>query len=150
MNSYFIFAVALTVIYILYYAFMIFKDLNTQKSERKDDVEIFVVDQKEADEGINVTESESGFSIGNEEYTTEYLEPDTESPPAETDTKTEDDQPKSSAIENLKTIAKEELDEVESFMSDSYNSEELYKAMLNKGKLSGRPDLEWKPVINEL
>ena len=149
MNSYFIFAVALTVIYILYYAFMIFKDLNTKKAERKDDVEIFVVDQKETDEGINVTESESGFSIGNEEYTTEYLEQDTESPPP-TATSTEDEPPKSSAIENLKTIAKEELDEVESFMSDPYNSEELYKAMLNKGKLSGRPDLDWKPVINEL
>ena len=149
MNSYFIFAVALTVIYILYYAFIIFKDLNAANGKRSEDVEVFVVDQKEADEGINVTESESGFSIGDEEYTTEYLESENEAPPT-TETPPEENHSKSSAIDNLKTVVKEELEEVESYMSDPYNSEELYKAMLNKGRQSGRPDLEWKSVINEL
>ena len=106
MNSYFIFAIALTVIYIIYYAFMIFRDLNSQKGERCDDVEIFTVDPKDADESIDVTESESGFNIGKEEYTTEYLEADSESPP-ETEEKAADAQPKSQAIEKLKSLAEE-------------------------------------------
>ena len=149
MNSYFIFAVALTVIYIIYYAFMIFRDLNSQKGERSDDVEIFTVDPKDADESIDVTESESGFNIGKEEYTTEYLEADSESPP-ETEEKAADAQPKSQAIEKLKSLAEEQLEDVEVSMSDPFNSDELYKAMLNEGKLNGRPELDWKQVINEL
>lgn len=149
MNSYFIFVVALTVIYIIYYAFMIYRDLNTQKGEHSDDVEVFVVDPKGAEESIDVTESENGFNIGDEQYTTEYLESETESPSEQEENK---DKTKSGskAVDNLTTIATEQLDKVDVSMSDPYNSDDLYKAMLHEGKLTGRPELDWKQVINEL
>ena len=71
MNSYFIFAIVLTVAYIIYYAVIIAHDLYGKKGTDKPDEEVFDLGAPEEEESVAVTESESGFSIGSENYETE-------------------------------------------------------------------------------
>ena len=72
MNSYFIFAIVLTVAYIIYYAVIIAHDIYGKKGTDKPDEEVFDLGAPEEEESVAVTESESGFSIGSENYETKH------------------------------------------------------------------------------
>ena len=71
MNSYFIFAIVLTVAYIIYYAVIIAHDLYGKKGTDKPDEEVFDLGTLEDEESVAVSESETGFRVGNEQYDTE-------------------------------------------------------------------------------
>uniref|UniRef100_UPI003FEF6376 hypothetical protein n=1 Tax=Paraprevotella clara TaxID=454154 RepID=UPI003FEF6376 len=72
MSSYFIFAIGLTVLYVVYYAVVIARDLYGKKGTEKPDEEVFYLDQEDiTEESINVSENENGFSVGKERYGTE-------------------------------------------------------------------------------
>ena len=71
MNSYFIFAIVLTVAYIIYYAVIIAHDIYGKKGTDKPNEEVFDLGAPEEEESVAVTESETGFSIGSENYETE-------------------------------------------------------------------------------
>ena len=75
MNSYFIFAIVLTVAYIIYYAVIIAHDIYGKKGTDKPNEEVFDLGAPEEEESVAVTESESGFSIGSENYETESTLP---------------------------------------------------------------------------
>ena len=145
MSSYFIFAIALTVAYIIYFAVMIMQDLYGKKKDGKNDVEEFsVID--DPDEGVQVSESDSGFSIGEEDYTTEYLEQE--------NAQTVDDNQKASSdtpspVAEIKSQIDESMDTVESFMSNPCTDEQLQLALINGGHIDDT-ELDWKKVINEL
>ena len=66
MKSYFIFAIVLTVVYLVYYAVIIVQDLYGKKGTSKTDEEIFNLGVPEDEQSITVTESDTGFSIGEE------------------------------------------------------------------------------------
>ena len=67
MSSYFIFALVLTVLYIVYYAVNITRDLYGKKGTEKTDEEVFDLGPMDAtEESVEVSENETGFSIGNE------------------------------------------------------------------------------------
>ena len=83
MNSYFIFAIVLTVAYIIYYAVIIAHDLYGKKGTDKPDEEVFDLGAPEEEESVAVTESESGFSIGSENYETESTATSSETSPEE-------------------------------------------------------------------
>ena len=68
MNSYFIFAIVLTVAYIIYYAVIIAHDIYGKKGTDKPNEEVFDLGAPEEEESVAVTESETGFSIGSENY----------------------------------------------------------------------------------
>ena len=146
MSSYFIFAIALTVAYIIYFAVMIMQDLYGKKKDGKNDVEEFSVTDY-SDEGVLVSESDSGFSIGEEDYTTEYLEQE--------NVQTVDENQESSSdtpspVAEIKSQIDESMDTVESFMSNPCTDEQLQLTLINGGHIDDNTELDWKKVINEL
>jgi len=64
MKSYFIFAIVLTVAYLVYYAVVIVQDLYGKKGTGKTDEEIFDLGAPEEEESVTVTESDTGFNVG--------------------------------------------------------------------------------------
>lgn len=83
MNSYFIFAIVLTVAYIIYYAVIIAHDIYGKKGTDKPNEEVFDLGAPEEEESVAVTESETGFSIGSENYETESTATSSETSPEE-------------------------------------------------------------------
>lgn len=74
MGSYFIFALVLTVLYIVYFAVNIIRDLYGKKGTEKTDEEVFDLGPMDAtEESVEVSENETGFKIGNETYGTETV-----------------------------------------------------------------------------
>lgn len=148
MDSYFIFAIVLTLLYILYYAVVIVHDLYGKKGTEKPGEEVFELDPEDiTEESIDVSENETGFSVGNEKYDTEAQ------PAAATSQKTDADQDEEIArkrFERLKAKAEAQLEDTERFLSDPLTAEEMYKAMVSGGRLDNRPEMAWKPVKDRL
>ena len=68
MKAYFIFAIALTVAYIIYYAVMIARDLYGKNGEKiKSGEEEFDVSDFDEEESVSVVENDKGFNIGDTE-----------------------------------------------------------------------------------
>ena len=72
MKSYWIFAIILTVAYVIYYAVNIARDLYGKKSQGRTSEEIFELDPDDGQDSVNVTESETGFNVGTERYETDF------------------------------------------------------------------------------
>lgn len=149
MGSYFIFAIALTVLYIIYYAVNIARDLYGKKAGGKTDEEVFDLGPMEAtEESVNVSESETGFSVGGERYDTEA---ETVVPPAAHEGGAGQQEDSAQVrFEQLKAKAESGMEDAVPYLSDAYTEEDLYKAMVSGGRLDNRPALEWEPVRNEL
>ena len=130
MNSYFIFAIVLTVAYIIYYAVIIAHDIYGKKGTDKPNEEVFDLGAPEEEESVAVTESETGFSIGRENYETESTAQE--------------------KLERLKAEAEEQMEETTPYLSDARTSEEMYKAMISKGRLDNRPEIKWNPIQDRL
>lgn len=150
MKSYFIFAIVLTVVYIIYYAVIIVQDLYGKKGTDKPDEEVFDLGETDDEESVAVTESENGFSVGGEQYETE-TEPTV--PIAELEAETEQKNAEENAaekMERLKAQAEERMEDTVPYLSDARTADEMYKAMLAKGRIDNRPDMEWKPIKDRL
>ena len=75
MKAYFIFAIALTVAYIIYYAVMVARDLYGKNGEKiKSGEEEFDVSDFDEEESVSVVENDKGFNIGDNEYETHYID----------------------------------------------------------------------------
>lgn len=73
MSPFVIFAISLTIAYVIYYAVMITRDLYGKKEENKSNEEVFDVSSiTEEDAAIAVNEINGGFSIANKQYDTRY------------------------------------------------------------------------------
>ena len=73
MSPFMIFAISLTIAYVIYYAVMITRDLYGKKEENKSNEEVFDVSSiTEEDAAVAVNESDGGFSIANKLYDTRY------------------------------------------------------------------------------
>lgn len=68
MKSYFIFTIVLTVAYLVYYAVIIVQDLYGKKGNSKPEEEVFDLGAPEDEQSVSVTESDTGFNVGNEKY----------------------------------------------------------------------------------
>ncbi len=148
MNSYFIFAIVLTVAYVLYYAIVIAHDLYGKKGTGKPEEEIFDVGTSEEEESVTVTESETGFNIGGESYETESTADAPEASPEEDGTEKPDTAQEK--LERLKAEAEERMEETVPYLSDARTSEEMYKAMIARGRSGDRPEIKWKPIQDRL
>ena len=74
MSSYFIFALVLTVLYIVYYASILPVTCMERRGTEKTDEEVFDLGPMDAtEESVEVSENETGFSIGNETCDTEAV-----------------------------------------------------------------------------
>ena len=73
MSPFVIFAISLTIVYVIYYAVMITRDLYGKKEENKSNEEVFDVSNiTEEEAAVAVNESDGGFSIANKQYDTSY------------------------------------------------------------------------------
>ena len=73
MSPFVIFAISLTIAYVIYYAVMITRDLYGKKEENKSNEEVFDVSSITEEEAtVAVNESDGGFSIANKQYDTSY------------------------------------------------------------------------------
>ena len=141
MRSYFIFAIVLTVAYLIYYAVIIMQDLYGKRRTGK----------TEDEESVAVSESETGFRVGNEQYDTETAsggDSATDQKPA--DKKPETKETPEERLERLKAKAEEKMEETTPYLSDGFSADEMYKAMLSRGKLENRPEMAWKPIKDKL
>lgn len=148
MSSYFIFALVLTVLYIVYYAVNITRDLYGKKGTEKTDEEVFDLGPMDAtEESVEVSENETGFSIGNETCDTEAVA----APPAVQDGDTgKKEAAAKERLERLKAKAEAQMEEIAPYLSDGFTDEEMYKALISKGRLDNRPCLKWRPVKDKL
>lgn len=150
MKSYFIFTIVLTVAYLVYYAVIIVQDLYGKKGNSKPEEEVFDLGAPEDEQSVSVTESDTGFNVGNEKYETDVAPT---ASPAPQETETADNNGEIAVAEKLKRLkaqAEEQMEETETYLSDAYTADELYKAMLAKGKTDNRPELVWKPLKDRL
>ena len=73
MSPFVIFAISLTIAYVIYYAVMITRDLYGKKEENKSNEEVFDVSNiTEEEAAVAVNESDGGFSIANKQYDINY------------------------------------------------------------------------------
>lgn len=135
MSSYFIFIIVLTVLYIMYYSVMIVRDLYGKTGETTaNQAETFdVSDFQEEDTAITVTESDNGFSVGDNQYETNYEE----TPPEQA----ENEKPQADLASQLENKLKDQLEETEVSYSDEVNREEMTRIMLSKGLRKDRPQV---------
>ena len=150
MKAYFIFAIVLTVAYIIYFAVMIARDLYGGSSEKKKSgEEEFDVGDFEEEESISVVENDNGFNIGDNEYETHYVD---ETQNVSVETETTEEKPKQDVIEALNNKVKATMEETQVTFSNPYNSAELYKLMIGKGLGDSQSNsgVTIKPVIDEL
>ena len=150
MKSYFIFTIVLTVAYIVYYAVIIVQDLYGKKETGKTDEEVFDLGAPEEEESVAVTESDTGFNVGNEQYETDVATIVSPATPETTGTAAHGEAGMAEKLARLKAKAEEQMEETVPYLSDAYTTDELYKAMIAKGKTDNRPELEWKPLKDHL
>lgn len=150
MKPYFIFAIVLTVAYLVYYAVVIVQDLYGKKGTDKTDEEVFDLGVPEEEESVAVTESDTGFNVGNEQYETDAAP--TASPVTQetTGTAAHGEAVVAEKLARLKAKAEEQMEETVPYLSDAYTTDELYRVMIAGGKTDNRPELEWKPLKDHL
>ena len=140
------FVIAVTVVYAIYYAVMIMKDMQVKKEDQSQNGEEFSIDIEDApEESISVSENADGFSVGENSYETEV---DKASDGVQEQSKKESN--KQSRLDQLKAIQEEQMEESTTFLSNSYSKDELTQAMICRGKIGNRPELEWKSVNDKL
>ena len=157
MNPYFIFVLALTVLYIIYYAVNIAHDLYGKKGEVKNATETYDVSdmtsedtEPEEEDSTAVTESENGFLIGEQEVETQVdAISDVTSKQEETSADVEANT--QSKVEKLIAETSEKMEDTEVYLSDPMFDEDLTRALLAKG-LTGKENvrLEWKMTKDEM
>lgn len=146
MSSFLIFAIVLTVVYIIYYAIVIVQDLYGKPKEETRNAESFdVSDMAAEDESIAVSESDGGFSVGDNQYETSYEERQ-EEPTAEK---------KDDGISDLDKIQAKIGDKMEAtdvVSNDAVLGDELEKLMLAHGIQSkpGRPNIKIESSTDKL
>lgn len=150
MKSYFIFAIVLTVAYLVYYAVVIVQDLYGKKGTGKADEEVFDLGVPEEEESVAVTESDTGFNVGNEQYETDVAPTASPATQETSDTAAHGEAVVAEKLARLKAKAEEQMEETVPYLSDAYTADELYRAMIAGGKTDNRPELEWKPLKDHL
>lgn len=149
MSSYFIFAIVLTVLYVIYYAVIIIQDFYGKKGTEKSGEEVFDLGPEDiTEESVDVSENETGFSIGCEKHSTEA--PPTPPDILQESSTDQEEKTVQERFERLKAKAEARMEETEPYLSDPLTAEEMYKAMVSGRRLDNRPVLMWRPVKDKL
>ena len=146
MSSFLIFAIVLTVVYIIYYTIVIVQDLYGKPKEENRNAESFdVSDMAAEDESIAVSESDGGFSVGDNQYETSYEERQEESA-----TEKKDDG--ASALDKIQAKIGDKMEATDVVSNDAVLGDELEKLMLAKGIQSkpGRPNIKIESSTDKL
>ena len=150
MKSFLIFAIVVTVIYVIYYTVIIVQDLYGKPKDEKSQSESFdVSDMTEEEESIAVSESDGGFSVGDNQYETAYEEKQLEGT-SENDTETkEDDKPQ--VLEKIQGMVEKKMEEVKPDYSDPVYAEDLNNIIIARGvRPVGRKKVLVKSLKDEI
>ena len=169
MKGFVIFAIVVTVIYVIYYTVIIVQDLYGKPKDEKSQGESFdVSDMTDEDDSVTVSENEGGFSVGESQYQTDYEERQMESGNvqdtiavrqesvisggalSESVPTSNTSQPPVSVADKLHAKVDDKLEETECSFSDPVYAEELNKLLLAKGIRPGRTRVKVISTINEL
>lgn len=132
MKSFLIFAIVVTVIYVIYYTVIIVQDLYGKPKEDKSQAESFdVSDMTEVDESIAVSESDGGFSVGDNQYETAYEEKQLEGTSENSTATKEDGKPQ--VLEKIQGMVEKKMEEVRPDYSDPVYAEDLNKIIIARG-----------------
>lgn len=146
MSPFVIFAIVLTVAYLIYYTVVILHDLYGKKGEKKTEEETFEIDTSdEPEKSVEVSENETGFSVGGNDYGV-----DMEVPSDNQEAFRNEPPSKGKALEKVKAKVEPHLEEFSPSMSDPYYNEQLYRLMMGGGRMDGCPVIEAVPCRNEI
>ena len=118
MSPFLIFAIVLTVAYVIYYSVMITRDLYGKKDEVKTNEEVFDVSELEEQEAaVTVSESENGFSVADKQYETLRHEDDVIPAQQEEQPLYDIKQPEQKSVaENLEEQMQDKMEDTDMFM----------------------------------
>ena len=116
MKSYFIFAIILTAIYVVYYAANIARDLYRKRSQGRTDTEKY-----------ETAFDNSGTSI--------------QDGAADTDKESAEER-----FARMKAEAEAKMEDSTPYLSEAFTADDMYKAMVSGGRLENRPAMAWKPM----
>ena len=169
MKGFVIFAIVVTVIYVIYYTVIIVQDLyGKPKDEKSQGETLDVSDMTDEEDTVTVSENEGGFSVGESQYQTDYEERQLESgngqePEAANQAPSAAGNavsgntpspsfsvPEVSVAEKLQAKVDGKLEEAECSFSDPVYAEELNKLLLAKGIRPGHASVKVISTINEL
>ena len=150
MKSFVIFAIVVTVVYVIYYAVIIVQDLYGKPKDEKSQEESFdVSDMADEEESIAVSESDGGFSVGDNRYETAYEEKQLAEQTEETATTTENSKPH--VLEKIQSAIEKKMEEVKPDYSDSVYAEDLNNIIIARGvRPLGRKKVKVESLKDEL
>ena len=145
MKSFVIFAIVVTVIYVIYYTVIIVQDLYGKPKDEKSQGESFdVSDMTNEEESIAVSESE-----GDNQYETAYEEKQLAEPTEEAAATAEESKPH--VLEKIQSAIEKKMEEVNTTYSDPMFSEELINTIIARGlRHNGREMVKVESLNNEI
>ena len=150
MKSFVIFAIVVTIIYVIYYTVIIVQDLYGKPKDEKSQGESFdVSDMTDEEESIAVSESDGGFSVGDNQYETAYEEKQLAEPTEEAAATAEESKPH--VLEKIQSAIEKKMEEVNTTYSDPMYSEELNNTIIARGlRHNGRDMVKVESLNNEI
>lgn len=150
MKPFVIFAIVVTVIYVIYYAVIIVQDLYGKSKDEKSQGESFdVSDMTDEEESIAVSESDGGFSVGDNRYETAYEERLFAEQTEETAATTENIKPH--VLEKIQSAVENKMEEVKPDYSDPVYAEDLNNIIIARGvRPLGRKKVKVESLKDEL
>ncbi len=150
MKSFLIFAIIVTVIYVIYYTVIIVQDLYGKPKEEKSQAESFdVSDLTNEEESIAVSESDGGFSVGDNQYETAYEEKQIGDAHENDSTVKEEDKP--SVLEKINAAVEKNMEEVTPTYSDPVYAEDLNRIIIARGvRPLGRKKVKVETLKDEI
>ncbi|MDO4171359.1 MAG: hypothetical protein Q4E63_07850 [Prevotellaceae bacterium] len=150
MKSFVIFAIVVTVIYVIYYTVIIVQDLYGKPKDEKSQAESFdVSDMAEEEESIAVSESDGGFSVGDNRYETVYEEKQIDGAQENGSTVNEDDKP--DVLEKINAAVENKMEEVTPAYSAPVYAEDLNNIIIARGvRPVGRRKVKVETLKDEL
>lgn len=144
MSPFLIFAIVLTIGYVIYYAAMITKDLYGKKDVESSNEEVFEFEEPE-EQATNVTENANGFSVDDKEYET-LIHDDEELPnQGENDAKENirQEPPANDVVKDIQDKLSSKMEKTDMFMEDQMFQDDLTTSLLNGGEQKlGRPEVK--------
>ncbi len=175
MSPFVIFAISLTIAYVIYYAVMITRDLYGKKEEAKSNEEVFdISNMAEEDAAVAVNESDGGFSVADKLYDTSFqggasydedddmgtenngtggYASDTDSIGGENGNDEENDSQikKKGGAESLQERVNGQMESTSPIWIDGLWQDDFTESLLKQGETKpGRPNIKTIPVKDEI
>ncbi len=175
MSPFVIFAISLTIAYVIYYAVMITRDLYGKKEEAKSNEEVFdISNMAEEDAAVAVNESDGGFSVADKLYDTSFqggasydedyymgaenngtdgYASDTDSINGENGNDEENDSQtkKKGGAESLQERVSGQMESTSPIWIDGLWQDDFTESLLKQGETKpGRPNIKTIPVKDEI